>query len=47
MKHQLLENPLALALESMRGRQSLRFLGTVKLSEVWLDESGNVEMYVR
>ncbi|KAF5355131.1 hypothetical protein D9756_005564 [Leucocoprinus leucothites] len=44
MKHHLLENPLALALESMRGRQSLRFLGTVKLSDVWLDESGNVEM---
>ncbi|KAJ3572713.1 hypothetical protein NP233_g2914 [Leucocoprinus birnbaumii] len=43
-KHHLLENPLALALESMRGRQSLRFLGTVKLRDVWLDESGNVEM---
>lgn len=34
----LLNNPLALALESMRGRPSLHFLGTVKLSEVWMDE---------
>ncbi|KAL9712124.1 hypothetical protein Ac2012v2_005202 [Leucoagaricus gongylophorus] len=44
MKHHLLENPLALALESMRGRQCLRFVGTVKLGDVWLDETGNVEM---
>lgn len=43
-KHQLLDNPLALALESMRGRQSLQFLGTVNLSDVWFDESGNVEL---
>ena len=42
----LLENPLALALESMRGRPSLRFLGTVFLRDVWMDESGGVEMYV-
>lgn len=46
-KHQLLDNPLALALESMRGRQSLGFLGIIKLSDVWLDESGNIEMYAR
>ena len=46
MKHHLLENPLALALESMRGRQCLRFVGTVKLGDVWLDETGNVEMCV-
>lgn len=45
-KHQLLENQLALALESMRGRPSLRFLGTVNLNDIWLDESGNVELYV-
>lgn len=42
----LLQNPLALALESMRGRPSLRFLGTVFLRDVWMDESGGVEMYV-
>ncbi|KAF9446139.1 hypothetical protein P691DRAFT_674201 [Macrolepiota fuliginosa MF-IS2] len=46
IKYQLLENPLALALESMRGRQTLRFLGTVKLNDVWLDESANVEMMI-
>ena len=45
-KQNLLENPLALALESMRGRPSLRFMGTVFLRDVWLDESGGVEMYV-
>ena len=42
----LLENPLALALESMRGRPTLRHLGTVNLNDVYLDESGGVEMYV-
>ena len=42
----LMENPLALALESMRGRPSLRFLGTVRMSDLWLDESGGVEMCV-
>ncbi|KAG6910411.1 hypothetical protein DXG01_010766 [Tephrocybe rancida] len=42
----LLENPLALALESMRGRPSLRFIGVVKLHDdnLWLDESGGIEM---
>ena len=40
----LLQNPLALALESMRGRPSLRFMGTVLLRDVWLDESGGIEM---
>ncbi|KZT03935.1 uncharacterized protein LAESUDRAFT_683130 [Laetiporus sulphureus 93-53] len=34
----LLNHPLALALESMRGRPSLHLLGTVKLGEVWIDE---------
>lgn len=38
----LLENPLALALESMRGRPTLRFLGTMNLSEGWVDYSGGV-----
>ena len=42
----LMENPLALALESMRGRPSLRFLGTVRMSDLWLDGSGGVEMWV-
>lgn len=48
-KHtQLLQNPLALALESMRGRPSLRFRGVVKLDDdnLWLDESGGIEMLV-
>jgi hypothetical protein len=48
-KHsQLLQNPLALALESMRGRQSLRFMGVIKLNEtnMWMDQSGEVEMLV-
>ena len=40
----LLENPLALALESMRGRPTLRHLGIVNLKDVYLDESGGVEM---
>ncbi|RDB24975.1 hypothetical protein Hypma_007429 [Hypsizygus marmoreus] len=42
----LLQNPLALALESMRGRPSLRFMGAVKLDDdnLWLDESGGIEM---
>lgn len=40
----LLDNSLALALESMRGRPSLRFLGTTKLSDIYLDESGCVEL---
>ncbi|KAG6828841.1 hypothetical protein H0H92_006600 [Tricholoma furcatifolium] len=48
-KSNLLQNPLALALESMRGRPSLRFVGVVKLHGVtnfWLDESGGIEMSV-
>ncbi|KAF5317041.1 hypothetical protein D9611_003760 [Ephemerocybe angulata] len=40
----LLENSLALALESMRGRPSLRFQGVVKLADVYMDESACVEM---
>ena len=43
---ELMYNPLALALESMRGRQSLRFKGTVRLQDVWTDDSGDVYMYV-
>lgn len=39
-------NPLALALESMRGRQSLRFKGTVCLQDVWMDDTGDVYMCV-
>ncbi|PPQ88986.1 hypothetical protein CVT25_005085 [Psilocybe cyanescens] len=40
----LLENPLALALESMRGRPTLRFMSTIDLKDVYMDESGGVEM---
>ncbi|KAG6891022.1 hypothetical protein C0992_010995 [Termitomyces sp. T32_za158] len=45
-KNHLLQNPLALALESMRGRPSLRFMGVVKLHDenLCLDESGDIEM---
>ncbi|EKM53614.1 uncharacterized protein PHACADRAFT_260057, partial [Phanerochaete carnosa HHB-10118-sp] len=42
----LLENPLALALESMRGRPSLHFLGTEDLKDVWLDATGEVNVYL-
>lgn len=44
----LLENPLALALESMRGRPSLRFMGVVQLNDdnLWLDDSGGIELFV-
>jgi hypothetical protein len=38
----LLHNKLALALESMRGRPSLRFLGLTKLRDVWMEEAGDV-----
>ena len=38
----LLHNPLALALESMRGRPSLRLVGTALLADVWLDAEGAV-----
>ncbi|KAI6125524.1 hypothetical protein EV401DRAFT_1855894 [Pisolithus croceorrhizus] len=40
----LIHNPLALALESMRGRPSLRFNGTVRLKDIWTDEAGEVYM---
>lgn len=49
LKHNhLLQNPLALALESMRGRPSLRLLGVVKLDDdnIWLDDSGGIELCV-
>ncbi|KAH9929135.1 hypothetical protein B0H21DRAFT_837316 [Amylocystis lapponica] len=36
----LLNNPLALALESMRGRPSLHFLGTTPLADIWIDAPG-------
>lgn len=45
--YNLLQNPLALALESMRGRPSLRFMGVVKLQDVWIDESGGIGMWVQ
>ncbi|KAG1716222.1 hypothetical protein ID866_962 [Astraeus odoratus] len=40
----LIHHPLALALESMRGRPSLRFKGTVYLNDIWIDEA--VEVYM-
>ncbi len=40
----LLSNPLALALESMRGRPSLHLLGTEKLEDVWLDTKNTVNV---
>jgi hypothetical protein len=41
----VLENPLALALESMRGVRSLRCKGIVKTKDVAFDDSGGVIMY--
>jgi hypothetical protein len=44
---ELMDNPLALALETMRGRSSVRLLGEVRLDsmhDVWLDESGDVSL---
>jgi hypothetical protein len=41
-----MHNPLALALESMRGRPSLRLKGTVYLKDVWIDDAGEVYMWV-
>lgn len=38
----LLENPLPLALESMRGRPSLRFVGIEKMDNLYCDFSGGV-----
>ncbi|KAJ6589168.1 hypothetical protein B0H19DRAFT_1248724 [Mycena capillaripes] len=42
----LLENPLALALESMRKRPSLRWMGLVKLANTYMDETGGISMSV-
>ncbi|KAJ8509294.1 hypothetical protein ONZ45_g8508 [Pleurotus djamor] len=40
----LLSNDLALALETMRGRPSLRFLGLIEMKDVYVDHSGNVSV---
>lgn len=40
LRNDLLGNPLALALETMRGRPTLRLMGTLKLNDIWLDASG-------
>ncbi|KAK7454431.1 hypothetical protein VKT23_011187 [Stygiomarasmius scandens] len=40
----LLDNPLALALESMRGISSLTFMGTTNIKEVYIDDSGDITM---
>jgi len=42
----LLQNQLALALESMRGRPSLAFVRVEKLRDLCLDSSGDVRMSV-
>ncbi|KAJ6483697.1 hypothetical protein DFH09DRAFT_402782 [Mycena vulgaris] len=42
--HNLLQNPLALALESMRGRPSLRWMGPTKLADIYMDEAGGITM---
>ena len=42
----LLETPLPLALESMRGRPSLRFIGVEKMNDLYCDFSGGVTVYV-
>ncbi|KAJ7901470.1 hypothetical protein B0H13DRAFT_2336051 [Mycena leptocephala] len=42
--HKLLESPLALALESMRGRPSLRWMGLTKLVNIYMDETGGITM---
>ncbi|KAJ7750084.1 hypothetical protein DFH07DRAFT_828161 [Mycena maculata] len=44
--HNLLQNPLALALESMRGRPSLRWMGPTKLKDIYMDETGGITMDV-
>ncbi|KAJ7503183.1 hypothetical protein B0H11DRAFT_2223268 [Mycena galericulata] len=44
--HKLLQNPLALALESMRGRPSLRWMGPTKLADIYMDEAGEITMDV-
>lgn len=43
-KSDLLENPLALALESMRGRPTLQFLGTTRMADVHIDGSFNANV---
>jgi hypothetical protein len=43
-KLDLLENPLALALESMRGRPTLQLLGTTKIADVHVDRSFNANV---
>ena len=40
----LLESPLPLALESMRGRPSLRFRGFVKMEEIHCDMNERVNL---
>ncbi|KAI3608499.1 hypothetical protein WG66_000869 [Moniliophthora roreri] len=42
--HNLFENPLALALESMRGRPALRFMGVTSMKDIHIDDSGGILM---
>ena len=41
----LLENPLPLALESMRGRPSLSYVGVERMDDLYCDFSGGVTLY--
>lgn len=41
----LLENPLILALESMRGR-NLHLLGTENLKNMWFDTKTDISLYI-
>ena len=41
-----MSSPVPLALESMRGRSTLRLVGVVKTTDIRLDLSNEVSMYV-
>ncbi|KAL0574910.1 hypothetical protein V5O48_007054 [Marasmius crinis-equi] len=43
-EHKLLDNPLALALETMRKRPALRYLGTTNLNDIYMDGSGDISI---
>ncbi|KAF8170623.1 hypothetical protein K438DRAFT_2024235 [Mycena galopus ATCC 62051] len=42
--NRLLESPLALALETMRKRPTLRFIATTNLADTYLDETGGISL---
>ena len=41
-----MSSPVPLALESMRGRSTLRLVGVIKTTDIRLDLSNEVSMYV-